>query len=113
MKAVIYTLLFTLALSGICQHAHANTRSRKYIHHNSLRLIKEQFADSESLIGDEDEDDQNDFTRKYTVPAKWLSAIDRAMILTNTSPSNNKLSTAHFLSPPLGDIYITCRVLRI
>jgi hypothetical protein len=113
MKAVIYTLLFTLALSGICQHAHANTHNRKYTHHNSLRLIKEQFADNENLVGDEEEDDQNDFTRRYTVPVKCLSAIVRAFTLNNISLSNKNLSTAHLLSPPLGDIYIACRVLRI
>jgi hypothetical protein len=112
MKAVIYTLLLTLGFSGICQHAHASTHNRKYTHHASVRLIKEQFADRESLLGDEDEDDQNDFTRKFVVPVKWPSVIGHALFV-NTSFSNNKFSTAHFLSPPPGDICIACRVLRI
>jgi hypothetical protein len=112
MKAVIYTLLLTLGLSGICQHAHANTHNRKYTHHTSLRLIKEQFADRENLIGDEDEDDQNDFSRRYLVAAKpGANIINTALI--NISLPNNKRSATHPLSPPLGDICISCRVLRI
>lgn len=112
MRAVIYTLLFTLGFSGICQHAHASTHSRKYTHH-TLRLIKEQVADRENLVGDEDDDDQDDLTRKFFVPVKWLTAAGHTFFTSNPSLSHNKLSAAHSLSPPLGDICISCRVLRI
>jgi hypothetical protein len=112
MKAVIYTLLLTLGLSGICQHAHANTHNRKYTHHTTQRLIKEQFADRESLTGDEDEDDQNDFTRRYLAAAKPGANINNSLLIHISLP-NNKRSATHALSPPPGDICISCRVLRI
>lgn len=113
MKAVIYILLFSLGLSGICQHAHANTHNRKFTHHASLRLIKEQISDRDNLVADEDEDDQDDFTRKYSIQSKWLSSFANVFLSINDFHSTNKFLQEKQFSYPLSNIYIVLRVLRI
>lgn len=108
MKTVaLFFAVFFMYLGG----AHAGTRHNATHHTGFQELINQHYIDNDQLPDMEDDNDDENLTRKITLPAKWLSAIT-ATSFTSERAYPSPIKSADDRHSP-GDFIILLRVLRI
>ena len=111
MKAVIaYILFFTLCLSGVNNHAHANVHNAKHGFSATDNTVDKQLPEANTFIDVEDDDDDKDIAKKVTFLSKWITVVNGVFLVDDNA---NTSCHSSLLNVTGAGRCIAHRVLRI
>lgn len=106
--ALLYIILLVSCLLG----THDVGFARDHSGEKAFSMIEKQNPQADHVIGIEDENDEDELTKKFTTTARWLAAFSQTFLVCNLVDNNNNFSS-YAQSYNGGNIYIVHRVLRI
>lgn len=105
--AILYLLLISSWFAG-AQPVFAGVNNHKTDH----SLVSKQLKENDRFIDAEDQNDEEDLSKKVTSAAKWLSNFNCELLFSDINSFSKSFSPG-LQSNTDRNIYITQRVLRI
>lgn len=106
--ALLYIMVLVSCLMGTQQLAFAGQHTGK----SSFALVEKQLTQGDHVLGIEDENDEDELTKKLVSNARWLTALSRSFLICDLVDTNRSFPGYHPAYHGC-NIYIVQRVLRI